>query len=246
MPRSAAARSSAIISALFFGGPYAKLIPMQPSPIADTSKPLFPSLRFFILYALGVDHHLDDFPLVHCPVTIWNAVKSNGSVEHSTGFDVALKNVRQEVLDVSTHRSRPAADRDIVVKRWLRSWNRLLLRNADAPHRATRTSDADRGIHRLFEPDAFQHRVNAVASGQFANSLHRGVASLTHNVCRAEILGECNAISMASQNDDLLSTKSLRGDDTAQSHSSIADNGHTLSWCHPRDYRGVVSGAHHV
>src|SRR5206468_11511213 len=63
---------------------------------------------------------------------------------------------------------------------------------------------------------------------------------------RTEILSECNAISMASQNDDLLSTKSLRGNDTAQSHSSIADNGHTLSWCHPRDDRGVVSGPHHV
>jgi hypothetical protein len=51
---------------------------------------------------------------------------------------------------------------------------------------------------------------------------------------------------MAPQNNNLLSTKSLCGNDTAQSHSSIADNGHTLSWCHPRDDRGVVSGAHHV
>src|SRR2546430_9245834 len=111
MPRSAAARSSAIISALFFGGPYAKLIPIQPSPIADTSKPLFPSLRFFILYALGVDHHLDSFPIVHCAVTVRNAVKTDDSIEDATGFDIARKNVRQEVLDISTHRSRPAADR---------------------------------------------------------------------------------------------------------------------------------------
>ena len=88
--------------------------------------------------------------------------------------------------------------------------------------------------------------MNAIATGQFANSVHRRVASFTHDVCCTEILSECNAIRMASQNDDLLSTKSLRGNDTAQSHSSIADNGHTLSSSHLRDDRGVVSGAHHV
>ena len=74
--------------------------------------------------------------------------------------------------------------------------NRLLLRNADASHRATRSSDADRGIHRLFKADAFQHRVDAITTRQFANSLHRRIPSLTHNVCRTEILGECNAIGM--------------------------------------------------
>src|SRR6266513_2732377 len=55
MPRSTAARSSAIISRLFFGGPYPKLIPMQPSPIAETSKPLFPSSRFCIFETLTSD-----------------------------------------------------------------------------------------------------------------------------------------------------------------------------------------------
>src|SRR4029079_14679677 len=105
----------------------------------------------------------------------------------------------------------------------------LLLWNTDAPYSATRSSDADRGIHRLFKTDAFQHGVDAKTPGQFANSLDRCISPLTHNVCRAEILGECNAISMASQNDDLLSTKSLRGDDTAQSHSSIADHAHAFS-----------------
>src|SRR5262249_10511419 len=105
----------------------------------------------------GFNHHLDGFPIVHRPVTVRNTVQADGPIEHSTGLDVALKNVRQEVLDVSTYRSRAAADRDIVVKGWLRSWNGLLLRNPDTPHSATRTSDADRGIYRLFKADALQH-----------------------------------------------------------------------------------------
>ena len=75
----------------------------------------------------------------------------------SAGLDVPLKNVRQKVLDISPHRSNAATDHDIVVKCWFGSWNRLLLRNADAAHCATRTSDTDRGIHCLFKADAFQH-----------------------------------------------------------------------------------------
>src|SRR5436190_1862403 len=51
---------------------------------------------------------------------------------------------------------------------------------------------------------------------------------------------------MATQNNNLLSAKSLGGNDSAQSYSSIANNGHAVSWSHFRDDRRVVSGAHHV
>src|SRR5580658_3556049 len=49
MPRSTAVRIREIISFVSPGGPKPKLIPMQPSPMADTSKLLFPSLRFCIV-----------------------------------------------------------------------------------------------------------------------------------------------------------------------------------------------------
>ena len=47
-PRSTALRNNAIISVRSAGGPYEALIPIQPSPSADTSKPLLPSLRVSI------------------------------------------------------------------------------------------------------------------------------------------------------------------------------------------------------
>src|ERR1022692_3652181 len=53
MPRSTAARRREVISCLSLGGPYEKLIPMQPSPRAETSRPLFPSLRFCIWLSFG-------------------------------------------------------------------------------------------------------------------------------------------------------------------------------------------------
>src|SRR5262249_31902034 len=102
-----------------------------------------------VKYLLGRDHHLDGFPIVHRPVTVRNIVKTHGPIEHAAGLDLALKNVRQKLLDISPHWSNSAAHHYIVVKCRLGSWNRLFLRNADAPHGATRTSDADRGIHRL-------------------------------------------------------------------------------------------------
>src|SRR5271169_2415626 len=52
MPRSTAVRRREVISCVSLGGPYEKLIPMQPNPRADTSRLLFPSLRFFIGFSL--------------------------------------------------------------------------------------------------------------------------------------------------------------------------------------------------
>src|SRR5262249_33983056 len=134
-------------------------------PCNRVRSPILPN-RFYQVCAFSLvtpknslrgDHHLNGFPIIHRAVTVRNAVKSDGTIKDSTGLDLALKNVRQKLLDISPHWSTPAADHDIVVKCWLGSWNRLFLRNADAPHGATRTSDTDRGIHRLLKPDAFQH-----------------------------------------------------------------------------------------
>src|ERR1700736_5224722 len=48
-PRSTAARISEIPSFLSTAGPRPKLSPMQPSPMADISRLLFPSLRFCMI-----------------------------------------------------------------------------------------------------------------------------------------------------------------------------------------------------
>src|SRR5438270_1334392 len=47
-PRSTAARISEIPCCLSIAGPNPKLIPMQPRPIAETSRLFLPRLRFFI------------------------------------------------------------------------------------------------------------------------------------------------------------------------------------------------------
>src|SRR5436853_2782997 len=96
-------------------------------------------------YVLRFHHHLDSFAIVHGAITVRNVIKADGPIEYAAGLDFSVKNIRQKLLDISPHGSRPAADRYIVIKRRLRSGNSLLLGNANAPHRAARTSDADRG-----------------------------------------------------------------------------------------------------
>src|SRR5882724_11611044 len=60
MPRSTAAWRRSVISFLSLGGPYEKLIPMQPSPMAETSRLLLPSLRFCTVAPLK---RLSDFEI---------------------------------------------------------------------------------------------------------------------------------------------------------------------------------------
>src|SRR5438105_2247093 len=110
-PRSTADRISEIISFLSAGGPRPKLMPMQPSPSAETSRLLFPSLRFCIVSpfrrrhvlrladgpfragASGLDHDLDRFAFVHRPVAVRHLIEARDPIEDSTRFDPALEDV---------------------------------------------------------------------------------------------------------------------------------------------------------
>src|SRR5947199_214565 len=65
--RSTAACSSVVIFVLSFGGPYDQLMPMQPSPIAETSRLLLPSLRFCIFLFLFA-HAVNSVPRPHASV----------------------------------------------------------------------------------------------------------------------------------------------------------------------------------
>src|SRR5580704_13731249 len=68
IPRSTAVRIREIISCLSLTSPYEKLMPMQPRPRAETSRLLFPSLRFCIVSPLR--HHRLLFPKLFSELSI--------------------------------------------------------------------------------------------------------------------------------------------------------------------------------
>lgn len=116
----------------------------------------------------------------------------------------------KKLVDVRADRRGPAAHGDVVVEGRLRSGHGLALGNANAAHRAMRTRDTDRGEHRLFEADAFEHGVNAIAAGELAHALNRLVAAFTNYIGCAELSSERDPVGMPAENDDLLGAEPPR------------------------------------
>src|SRR5439155_262580 len=130
-------------------------------------------------------------------------------------FDLALEDVREQLLDVRADRGRSAADGDVVVERRFRAGDRLVVGDTHAPHGATRTGDADRGAHGLVGADALDDGVDAEAAGQRAHARDGLLATLAHDVRCAELLRQGNPVGMAAHHDNLLGAEAARGDDGA-------------------------------
>jgi hypothetical protein len=82
--------------------------------------------------ASGLDQDFDRLAFVHGYVAFRHSVQPDGPIEHPAGLDSAIEDVRQKLVDVRAHRSRPAAHSHVVEKSRQRSRYRLSLKNADA------------------------------------------------------------------------------------------------------------------
>ena len=65
-----------------------------------------------------------------------------------------------------------------------------MLGNTDAADRTAGPCDLDRGLNRLIEPDALEHRVNPEPAGEFLDPLDRLAAAFGDDVGGAELAGE--------------------------------------------------------
>src|SRR5258707_6601250 len=133
-------------------------------------------------------------PLVHRAIAVGHLVEAHDAVEDPARLDPALEDVWQKLLDVRADRGGSAAYGDVVVECRPRCRHRLVLGNADAADCATRTRDADRGEHRLFEADALEDRVGAEAARELVHALNRFVAAIAHDVGCAELFSECDSV----------------------------------------------------
>jgi len=164
---------------------------------------------------LGLHHDFDGPALVHSLVTVGDLVETDNSVEDAAGLDLALKHVRQQLLDICADRSGPAANTDIVVEHLLRGGDRLVMRNTDASDGAARPGDAERGVHRMLGADAFEDGIDAEAAGQRAHAFDSLLPALTDDIRCAESLCKRDPVGMAAQDDDLFGAKALGSDDAA-------------------------------
>src|SRR5205823_10572430 len=98
-----------------------------------------------------LDHDLECLAFVHRAVAVGDLVEADDPVEDAARIDAAFEDIRQQLLDVGAHRRGAAAHADVVVEGRLRGRHGLVLGDANAADRATRTRDLDRGELRLLE-----------------------------------------------------------------------------------------------
>src|SRR6266550_7840124 len=196
--------------------------------------------------SLELDHDLDRFAVVHCTVAIGPAVEIRHAVEYASRIDSSLHHIRHQLLDVSPHRSRSAADRDVLEEAVIARWNRLVLRNADATDRSARTSDTEGREHRFLEPDALENGMCADALRQLANLVDRRFTALAHDVRGAELLRQRDPIGMTPQHDDLLGAEPARRDHAAEADRAIADDSGGFARTNFRMERRMMTRAHDI
>jgi len=66
--------------------------------------------------------------------------------------------------------------------------------------------------------------VRTEVAGELAHSLDRLIAALAHDVGRAKLARQRNAIGVTAEHDDLLGTEPASGYDTAETHRAITNN----------------------
>jgi hypothetical protein len=118
--------------------------------------------------------------------------------------------------------------------------------DTDAADGAAGAGDADGGLHRRAVADALQHRVDALAAGEFVDALDRVLAALGDDVGGAVLAGERDAVGVAAHDDDLLGAEALGGDHRARADGAVADDRGALARRDLGDDRGVMPGAQDV
>jgi hypothetical protein len=103
-----------------------------------------------------------------------------------------------------------------------------------------------RGLERLGGPDAFEGRVDADALGEFQNDLGRSVAALDNNVRGPERPGQRLTGGVAAQGDDPLGAKTPGGEDAAQAHRAVSDDGDPAAGPNAGAHCRVVTRAHDI
>jgi hypothetical protein len=83
-------------------------------------------------------------------------------------------------------------------------------------------------------------------TSQLAYLLDRGVPALAHDISRPEPASQGNAVGVPVEHDDLLRTETSGGNDAAETHRAITNDGGNVAWAHIRPQCGVMASAHNI
>jgi hypothetical protein len=108
------------------------------------------------------------------------------------------------------------------------------LRNPDAPDGTAGAYDAHGRAHRLSVADALEHRMRAESASQLAYPLDRAVSPLADDISCPEPARQSNAVGVTAEHDDLLRAETTGGNDTAETHRAITNDGGDPARAHIR------------
>jgi hypothetical protein len=91
-----------------------------------------------------------------------------------------------------------------------------------------------------------ENGVSAESTGDFSHALDACLSAFADHIGGAELARERNAIRMSTQHDDALSAEAACRDDTAQAHSTIADDCGNLARTNLGRERSMVTRSHHI
>jgi hypothetical protein len=95
-------------------------------------------------------------------------------------------------------------------------------------------------------PDALEHRVGAVATGELADLLDALLAACGDDVGGTPLATKVGAVGVPAHEDDLLGAQPAGGQHGGQPHGPVADDGHGRVGPDLGDRGGVVAGRKHV
>src|SRR5207237_7961328 len=143
---------------------------MQPYPIADTSRPLLPRFRRFIVSPCSrTQQRLDRAALVHRAVALRHLIEWQHQVEDFPGVDLSIKHQLNQLGEEAAHRRGATVKMDVRVEQ-LRAIEVDSVRDADVADRPARARGSYRLHHRLGRADTFQHGVRTHALGQLPDA----------------------------------------------------------------------------
>src|SRR5207248_5290019 len=181
----------------------------------------------------GPEQHLDGAAFVHGAVALGDLRHGQFQVEHLAGVDLPVPYEVDQLGQVAAHRGGTAMEVNVGEEQSL-AVQLDPMRNADIGDVPALASAADRLQHRFLRPNALKHRVSTDSIGHVHDPGYALVATLSHDVGRAEFACELLPRLVTAHRDDPLCTDLPGGEHAEGADRAVTEDHDCRALLHVR------------